>query len=276
MTKFPSTTAKKSGTICLRPSKSIPCNVLCNEICLDNILNMLSILFLHVSGFFLVTPLLEMHATQLERIEMMNNLLLYLQNPADSGLNGLETPVVFEMDNAHVLRMLIVFHNHNLVGLKVQFEKPETLVYQPVNFVLQFQCFAPVPFRVDRMDITFSDPDYSFCVIDPTRNVQYSEQDLADYKPENRSNMDLTLKPSGTYTSIKFPMTIKKKQELQCLQVSLWLGNAPNAVCFQWKMIDNKYHLTLLKNYDYRLEIGQEALVERPVIKYDNMIFFTF
>jgi hypothetical protein len=140
--------------------------------------------------------------------------------------------------------------------LKVQFEDPFISVFDPIQFCLKFELNSPMNLEFKNLKISFSDKQY-----DIVRMEKFT----------------LSNKKSNEF---KFPISIKDKMDLKCLDVSIEL--VPNTdqeliffegdqesfgVIFKWVMSENEYYTTFLNDYDFRNEVGQGLFVERPVIR---------
>lgn len=197
-----------------------------------------------------------------EKIQHLNDLLLFIHNPEQVILPVLTSPVAIEMESKNVL-----------IQLKTQFNVPFASVYQPIQFSLQFTSFAPADIRFSSLSIVFSDNEYNLIIQDgqpiPTPTLpKEKQQQIQQATGCSDLSSHLILKGNGESTIFTFPLIVRQKQDLQCLGVSLSLkGSTSNQeIRFQWKMVDNEYFLTLLKSYDYRLFYSEGLFVERPVI----------
>lgn len=165
-----------------------------------------------------------------ERKEVLSNILRYLEKPF---IAPLLQPIIFPMDSSH-----------SLLTMKCQFEIPFVPVYQETKFRLLFNYRGPEPLFFSKLMIYFNSEKYN--IVNDSTGIQLIP---------NQENI------------FSFPMLIKDKIDLECITITLQLGNSPNAIIFKWQMMDNKYYFQLLQNYDYRNEIGSGLFFERPVIR---------
>lgn len=197
----------------------------------------------------------KLDTTESEKETFLTELLSFLDGSSESGVAPLDAPLIVDVDSRHAV-----------LGMALQFEKPFVCVHEPIRLNLQFKCFSPKAIKFQKINVQFKKKAYNFTLTDGEDLTQVFSYPPSQTDPKI---LDLTLQPNGEATTYSFPMIIKEKQEFECEAVNLYLvGHSGQQICFQWKMNDNKYYSSLIANYDYRYEVGEDSLfVERPVIR---------
>ncbi|KAL9649633.1 hypothetical protein ABK040_003310 [Willaertia magna] len=241
---------------------------------------------------------LLMNNSKQDKEKYLNDLFTFLNDPDALGLPPLNSPVSIELDAKNVLLQLKTQFSvpfapvYQPVELSLQFTSfcPIPLQFSSLSVVFSDKEYN-ISITNENNKTMDEENNNNTTATDDQNNKTTTTQPLNDNLKKEDNNNDnntinvsnngnnntsLILKGNMEPTIFTFPLVIKTKQDLQCLGISLSMksSNTTNQqtvnnnqeIKFQWKLLDNDYYLSLLKNYDYRLFYSEGLFVERPVI----------